>query len=305
MYDFIKKTGIYYNALEHNNMIYSIDMIRLKTYITYDKYSNLDFYFRAYYKDKIKQYWISNRIKDFKYNWKIEVGEGRSFYFGFFHNTEEKFAERFEPEYNLTIEFNPNKLRDDKLVKHILGLSGTWYLRKYDLAIDIKVNILDIIFDKSGKRKFKLDSKGMDNRTIYLGCEGDKFIKIYNKKNESNLNITGSLTRVEITRAVDDFKISDIVLWHYDNYFPELYLNNYVYSLSDYEVKTKDKTLYAILYAVQNGYSINDLTRDYKRKIKNLLEGGYKIRFDDKTANQVLRKTIFSYFLNNSLMIFR
>lgn len=252
MYDFIKKLGIYYNALEHNNIIYSIDMIRLKTYITYDKYNNLDFYLRTYFKDNIKRFWISNRIMDFKYNWRIEVGEGKTFYFGFCHNSEQKIAERLEPSYNLTIEFNPNKLRNSSLINHILNLSGIWYLRRYDLAIDLKINILDIIFDKSGKRKFKIDSKGMDDRTIYIGTEGDKFIKIYNKKKESNLSITGSYTRVEITREVDDFKINDIVLWQYDNFFPDLYLNNYVYSLSDIERKNKDKTLYAILYAVQN-----------------------------------------------------
>lgn len=305
MYDFMKKAGIYYNALEHNNMIYSIDMIRLKTYIAYDKYNSLDFYIRNYYKDNIKRFWISDKKQCFRYNWNIEIGDNQSFYFGFCHNSEEKMPERLEPQYNLTIQFNPNKLRDNYLVMYILNLSGIWYLKRYDLAIDIKISILDIIFDKSGKRKFKIDSKGMDDRTIYIGAEGDKFIKLYNKKNESKLNITGDLTRVEITREVDDFKLNDIVLWHYDNFFPDLYLNQYVCSLSDLEQKSKNKTLYAILYAVQNGYSLSDLTRDYRKKIKELLQGGYKIRFDDKTANQVLRKTVFSYFLNNKLFIFR
>lgn len=305
MYDMIKKTGIYNNAIEHSNMIYSIDKLRIKAYITYEKYNNLDFYLRTYFGNNIKRHWISNRIMDFRYNWQIEVGEGKTFYFGFCHNSEQKISERFEPEYNLTIEFNPNKVRKDKILMHILGLSGIWYVRRYDLAIDLKINILDIIFDKSGKRKFKIDSNGMDDRTIYIGVEGDKFIKIYNKKKESKLNITGDLTRVEITREVDDFKINDIVLWHYDNYFPDLYLNEYVYSLSDYDKKEKDKILYAVLYAVQNGYSMNDLTRTYRKRIKELLQGGYQIKFDSKIANQVLRSTIFSYFLENPLCIFR
>ena len=97
-----------------------------------------------------------------------------------------------------------------------------------------------------------MQSNGLDNRTIYIGGEGDKHIKIYNKKIESKLSITGDLTRVEITREVNDFKLNDIVLWSYDNFFPDLYLNNYVYSLSDYEKKEKNKTLYAVLFAVQN-----------------------------------------------------
>ena len=52
-----------------------------------------------------------------------------------------------------TIEFNPNKFKDDKLLMYILNLSGKWYILKYDLAIDLHVNILDIIFDKSRKEK--------------------------------------------------------------------------------------------------------------------------------------------------------
>lgn len=61
--------------------------------------------------------------------------------------------------------------------------------------------------------------------------------------------------------------------------------------------------LFCMLFKI--GYSLNDLTRDYRKRIKDLLEGGYKIKFDSKTANQVLRKTVFSYFLQNDNFIFR
>lgn len=83
MYNFIKKAGIYYNALEHNNMIYSIDMIRLKTYIPYNKYNDLDFYLRTYFKDKIKRFWISDRPQCYHYNYDLEVGEGQKVWFRF------------------------------------------------------------------------------------------------------------------------------------------------------------------------------------------------------------------------------
>ncbi len=274
MYDFIKKVNIYNNAIEQNNMIYSIDMLRLKTYISYNVYNDLEFYLRAYYQKKVKRFWISDRPQCYHYNYNLEVGEGKSFWFGFFHNSEQKVSERFEPEYMLTIEFNPNKLRNDPLLMYILNLSGIWYITKYDLAIDLHISILDLIFDKSGKRTMKVVSKGLDDRTVYLGATVDKFVKIYNKKHESNLGaITGDLTRVEISREVDDFKINDIVIWSYDSYFPDLYLNNYVYSLSDTTRKEKDKTLYAMLFAVQNGYSLNDLTRQYRKRVKELLQG--------------------------------
>lgn len=82
----------------------------------------------------------------------------------------------------------------------------------------------------------------------------------------------------------------------YHNFIKPLF-----YSLSDYE----DKTLFALLYAVQNGFPIKDLSRVYKKKIKNLLQGGYKILFDERSATQVINQTIFYYFIKNNKVVFR
>ena len=60
---------------------------------------------------------------------------------------------------------------------------------------------------------------------------------------------------------------------------------------------------FCLLYKI--GYCLNDLTRQYRQRIKEMFEGGYKIRFDTKTANQVLRQTIFYYFINNKGVIFK
>lgn len=262
---------LYNKKIVHNNMTYSIDMIRLRTYLTYNDYNDIDFYIRTYHKNKIKRFYISDRPMCFHYNYNIEIEEGRSFYFGFCHNSEQKICERFEPLYNFTIEFNPNKIKYDNLLMYLLSKAGKWNIIKYDLAIDLRVNILDLIVDKSGKRKMHSFSNGYDDKTYIIGSTGDGMIKIYNKKKESDLKITGDYTRIEITREIDEFYIGDIVYFNYIFKFPEIYLNNYIYSLSDYE--SKDKTTYALLYAVQNGYPINDLSRVYKEKIKKLLQG--------------------------------
>lgn len=284
----------YKNITSFNNLTYSIDMLRLKTYIDYDKFSSLEFYLRTYHSDKINRFWISDRIMNFKYNYQIEVEEAKSFYLSFHHNHEK--AEDHDGLHNLTIEFNPNKLKDNNIILYILNLSSNWFLRSYDLAVDLKVNILDLIIDKGLKRKCLIFSSGFDNKTYEIGL-GDNRIKIYNKKIESKLDIDYDLTRIEISRKYDDFPISNIRLLKFgtDN-FPEIYLNNYICSLTDYQ----DKTLYAIVYAVQNGYPINDLSRVYKQKIKKLFEGGCKIKFTDKDATQVLHQTIFAYFIGNS-----
>ena len=282
-----------------NNMTYSIDMLRLKTYIDYDKFKNIEFYFRTYHADLIDKYWISDRIMQFKYNYRIVLEEGRSFYFSFHHNNEK--AEEHYGLHNFTIEFNPNKIKDDLILLHILNISGDWYIKSFDLAVDIKCNVRDIIFDKGRKRKVHMFSNGGDDLTYTIG-EGDCRLKLYNKKKESKLDIVGDLTRIEISRVLDDFPITDIKFFKYkEEYFPELYLNNYVYSISD----IKDKTLLPILYAVQSGYPINDLSRRYKEKIKKLFEGGNKIRFTQKEATNVLLQTIYVYFMNNKLVKWR
>lgn len=288
----------YISKTSYNNLTYSIDMIRLKTYIDYDVYSNLDFYLNTYYKDTIEKYWISDRKMMFKYNYQIEVEEGRSFYLGFHHNNEKDVKPGL---HNLTIEFNPNKLKDNILIQHILNLSGDWLIRSYDLAVDIKCNILDLIFDKGLKRHVHTFSNGGDDITYNIG-KGDLRLKIYNKKRESKLNITGDLSRVEISRELDDFPVREVKFldWGLDN-FPYIYLNNYIYSLSDY----KDKTMLPIIYAVQNGFPISDLSRRYKEKLKNLFEGGQKIKFTNKDATEVLRKTIFTYFMKNQKVRWR
>lgn len=288
----------YISKTSYNNLTYSIDMIRLKTYINYDVYSNLDFYFNTYYKDTIEKYWISDRKMMFKYNYQIEVEEGRSFYLGFHHNNEKDVEPGL---HNLTIEFNPNKLKDNILIQHIFNLSGDWFIRSYDLAVDIKCNILDLIFDKGLKRHVHTFSNGGDDITYNIG-KGDLRLKIYNKKRESKLDITGDLSRVEISRELDDFPVREVKFldWGLDN-FPDIYLNNYIYSLSDY----KDKTMLPIIYAVQNGFPISDLSRRYKEKLKNLFEGGQKIKFTNKDATEVLRKTIFTYFMKNQKVKWR
>lgn len=273
-----------------NNIIYSMDMFRLKTYINYSTYADLEFYLRTFHADKIKKFWISDRIMQFKYNWSIEIEEGKSFYFGFHHNNEKK--DEHEGCYNLTVEFNPNKIKDNSILLHILDLGIKWYIKSYDIAFDIRVNINDLIWDMSGRNIEKIDNRGFDNKTIMLG-KGDGRLKIYNKKKESDLNILGDLTRIEISREVEDFPISDVKILKYDNVFPAVYTNNYIYSLSDY----KDKTMLALLYAVQNGFPIRDLTKTYRKKIKDMLEGGYKIKFSNKLVTDVLKQTIFHYFV--------
>lgn len=289
---------MYLESIEDNNMVYSVDMIRLKTYITYGEFSNLEFLINSVYKNKVKKMWLSDRVMCFKYNYTIELEEGRSFYFGFHCNNEKLQFFKNDVKYNLTLEFNPNKIKDVPLLLHILGMSGDWYLRSLDLAVDLKINILDLILSKTGKRTLKSLSNGFDDKTYYIGT-GDRRVKIYNKKKESNLKDVNELTRVEVSVQFDDFRLIDIKSFKLpEELFPEVYINDYLYTFSDY----KDKTMLALLYAVQSGFPIDDLSRRYKERVKELFKGGHQIRFSRKTADEVIRRTVFHYFMPNELV---
>ena len=142
--------------------------------------------------------------------------------------------------------------------------------------------------DKERKKDLRTFSAGYDNKTYYMGRTNNR-AKIYNKKIESNLDY--DLTRVEITSKID-LNIKDIYFYTYDVKLPDLYLNNYLYTFKDYE----DKTLLAILYAVQSGFSLNDLSRRYKDKVKGLLEGNYKIKLENKCCTEILKCCINAIF---------
>lgn len=102
-------------------------------------------------------------------------------------------------------------------------------------------------FDKGRKKDFRMFSQGGENRTYYMGRSNNR-VKIYNKKVESGLE--RELTRIEITSKLDiEFKKIDT--FHYSVDLPKLYLNNYLLTFDDME----DKTLLAIVYAVQNRFS--------------------------------------------------
>ena len=248
MYDI----DIYNRNFKNNNMTYSIDMIRLKTYITHTEFSSIEFFVNSGLKSHIKKFWCSDRPMCFHYNYVIEFDDN-SFWFGFMHNSEVVSYGREDIAYNLTIEFNPNKLKDNTFILYLLNKSFDWYIKSFDLAIDIPVNIRDLVFDLGTKRKIDTRCYGGDNITHTIGT-GQGRVKIYNKKIESSLAIPGYLTRIEISIQLDDYPVRRIKLYDFDkSLFPCIFLNQYIFSFSDYE--SKDRTTLALLYAVQSRIS--------------------------------------------------
>jgi hypothetical protein len=297
---------LYLIAKQKDNITYSVDMLRLKTNISYLVFvSSVEPFLKRYMptigfslSDNVfpivKQFYIGYKYAGFRYNYVLNISEIGSIYIGFMNNTEKIDFNQPNNCYNFTLEFNPNKVKDNFVLDFLFSLSSSWFLKSFDMACDLPINILNILFDKNRKRDYKIFSSGFDNKTIYIGKRSSGHsVKIYNKKIESKLDIFNDLTRIEINKAIDDFPINNIHQFIFSvAWFPSLYLLDYQYSYFD----TIDKTLFACLFAVQNGLSIDMLSRSYKEKIKGLLKLGNAITFDNNVATQVLKDIIYFYF---------
>ena len=282
------------NVIDKNNYSYCVDMLRLKCNITVEKFERNIASRLFIYKDKIES-WDSTRICDFCHNYNYS-DEDCSFWFGFISNKEKCLSsgaslQNENKEYNLTVEFNPNKVKDNKLLLKILKVSTNWFVKSVDFAVDIKTNILNVCgFDKSQKNCLMTFDCGSDDKTYYLG-KGNNRVKIYNKTKEANLNY--DLTRIEITRYFGDDSLKIIKNWYYYGYFPELYLNEYQLSLEDI---ANDKTLLGLVYAVNHGLPLHDLSRVYKVKVKDYLQKKKPIKIDFNCFANTLLNYLVYYF---------
>lgn len=137
-----------FNLISADNINYTVDMLRLRTNLTAFEFSKLEFMINTVYKDNVRENYQSTGISNFKYNYVIELNENSSYWFGFIHNSELTNAsssmQNERREYNFTVEFNPNKVEIKGLLKYILHLSTNWTIKSIDMAMDVKVNILDI-----------------------------------------------------------------------------------------------------------------------------------------------------------------
>lgn len=288
------------NVTDKNNYSYCVDMLRLRCSITVEVFERCVASKLFIYKDKIES-WDSTRICDFYHNYNYTDADC-SFWFGFISNKEKSLSsgsslQNEHKQFNLTVEFNPNKVKDNKLLLHILKCSTNWYVKSVDFAVDIKTNILNVVgFDKSQKNCLMTYDCGGDDKTFYIG-KGNNRVKVYNKTNESNLLY--DLTRIEITRYFGDGdNLRIIKYWKYYGYFPKLFLKDYQISFEDLQC---DKTLMGLVYAVNSGLPLHDLSRIYKSKVKEFLQKKKPINIDFDCFGMCLRNYIYYYFpyLNN------
>lgn len=99
------------------------------------------------------------------------------------------------------MEFNPNKVGQQEEFKTVFAKlmihCFTAEVVRWDLAVDVPLARELCILTKD-KRKYTLVQNSRQDKTEYLGCHNKQgFVKLYNKKIESNLD--DELTRLEIT----------------------------------------------------------------------------------------------------------
>lgn len=271
-------------------VLYSVDMIRLKTHVNSVFFQHFQNVFLSI--EPGVEYWESNKCSNYRYNWRISQSEeyGRdklnefSYYLAYRHN-----MERHGLAYDLVLEYNPNKCHLTGLLSEILKrfFRGNYTVVSADVACDFEVPIECLVFDKNGKSVYKY-FESRTGRTHYIG-EGDGQVTIYDKAGESGLD--GVKTRYEVHFNVGCTR----ELIHVFQFLHELpkvyYLPSEQISFDDMK---ENKTLAALLYAVHHGYPVNDLSRIYRQKIKSYFEiKGKEIVFDKKKIADCLISYVY------------
>lgn len=261
-----------FNVVDKNNYSYCVDMIRLKTEISLNEFEQKIKSRLLFYRSCIEQ-WTSSRINEFYYNFNYN-DDNCSFWFGYISNKNANALQNSDKPRNFTIEFNPNKCKDNNLLVSILQSCNNWTIKSIDFALDVETNILNLCgFDKQRKSYFKTIDNGESDKTYYMGVKNNR-VKIYNKKIESNLDVL-DLTRIEITKYLD-LPIQEIKDFEF-GYFPDLYFNDYQLDFTDL---MQDKNLSALIFAVNHGYMLHDLSRYDREKVKNYLKQKKPIEID-------------------------
>lgn len=269
---------------EPNKVVYCVDMLRLSCLLTPVEFDNMVKAFR--FEPNAKQY-EQFGLDQFKFNLSYR-DENCGFWFGYISNSESinggSNLMNVNNRHNFTLEFNPNKCKDNKFLLFVLGNMHNIKLVSCDLACDIPCSIVDLDFIPINK-SHKVTFDTPDGITYYFG-KGDKRIKIYDKTKESNLDF--DLTRIEMSVKINKL-LTDIKSIDFSSLvFPLVSIKEYQVNLEDLNI---DSTLKAVLFAVDNGYPVSFLSRRYQEKVKD-----YKIKKSPiEIVGANFNKTLFKY----------
>ena len=133
-----------FGVVKEKNYNYSVDMIRLTCQMSFDFFSRkIESRLCSFGADK----WESSRLGEFNHNFKVSFDDC-SFYVGYLSNAEKYCGSNSvgnpKSKFNLTIEFNPNKCKDNKLLINLLSLR---YDDNISCPLDWSVVSCDFAYD--------------------------------------------------------------------------------------------------------------------------------------------------------------
>lgn len=285
---------------DKNNYIYAVDMLRVSCDITNQIFEDkILSHLRPYmHNDKDNfprlESYQGFGFSGFKYTYVLRLSPDVSFYIGFMSNqeliNENKSLRNPFTKFNLTLEFNPNKVLDYSLLINILKHNWGWKILSVDLCCDIPFKANDVKLLYNPKNLLKIFEKN-GIKTFELGV-GNNRIKIYNKTYESSLDY--DLTRIEFSVRLD-LNLKDALNHDFNFKVPGLSVEEYQVHFNDLKL---DKTLQCVLWSVEHGYDINNLTRYYKKKVLDYEMKKSPIEFDLGCFNKTFINYLNYYFSN-------
>lgn len=283
----------------------SIDKIQLVKNISTFNFKGLSkYYIDIWENDPQVQYYESTTWNKNRHNW-LYTGIDKNdkeftIYVGYQSNIE-AIKNRF------TLEYNPNKVDPENnflqvMFNLLLYNKGTIEVQKFDVAFDyMGLRTTDIIFNTEGKKAYSIHQfpNGSD-LTYYIG-KGNGQVKIYDKAHEeTDGQADYQKVRYEATIQAK-WDIKHINLYKCTTSLPEQLLND-IQGLYDKQ-KGLSPTDKLLVYSVQNGYPLKQLTYEQRQKYKKIISERQfiytKIAPAQCGVEQALKEYIYSLDLNN------
>lgn len=171
---------------------------------------------------------------------------------------------------NMRVEFNPNKLTVDEklwLKQNIISYMEDIGFTRLDLAFDFEVDLSEYyaMTDKAVKKTIFYGRDGKPE-TKYFGVrDSDRFIRIYNKKQERKDNADIEINSENLWRVEIELKRNMVDMWN--NCFEDLHILQ-----PDWETveKIKDKAMIYLLIHEEDAWG--QLERHAKYKYKKMIK---------------------------------
>lgn len=282
-----KAESLHYNAINRSDVMeYSVDMVRFKTRVMKDDLNSLIYKLSI---DSRVEYWQCYSFKSYHHNFRIQETEEFTYYLGIEHNTKRNIIKK-----DVVVEYNPNKFvkSTDSILYYILYnyFREKFIIVSLDIAIDVEIPINELYFDRNYKRNYKY-FKSDTGETHYIG-QGENRVKIYDKRKEQIAKgkkvDKEAWTRIEYSIRLDEV-IENILK---EEYYKKISTVDLYRKSKEYDYN--DKTLKAIIYAVNNGYDIRELSRVYREKVKKIISND-KIDINEKDINECIKEFFKNY----------